>query len=195
MTANPDKPTLNRIVSSLLSTCYSNTAPCSGGNSTSTFTLTRKHLTKRVREFFRKRREYMNSRIDTACARHFSDLRIDSPEAETLILAFLEQPGSGSAFLDQIRQRAQVDIENIQTARIFVMQRVKQWVRRARSLYEQYMPCSSISNTSTMTTSNAHNNGSLMGSSVHSGSIQTFLQNIVMLGMNGVSDNCVNGTM
>ena len=84
--------------------------------------MTRKDLTKGVREFFRKRREYMNSRIDTACHSHFSDTRIDSVEAENTVLEFVE---SSYDLIDSIRSKAQVDVEEPVAARAFVKERVR----------------------------------------------------------------------
>lgn len=83
--------------------------------------MTRKELTKRTREFFRKRREYMSSRIDTACHNHFSDTRVDSLEAEHTVLEFVER---STEFIDMIRTKAQIDVEDDETARAFVKERV-----------------------------------------------------------------------
>lgn len=85
--------------------------------------MTRKELTKRAREFFRKRREYMSGRIDTACHNHFSDTRIDSLEAEHTVLEFVER---STEFIDMIRTKAQIDVEEDEAARVFVKERVQQ---------------------------------------------------------------------
>lgn len=83
--------------------------------------MTRKELTKGIREFFRKRREYMNSRIDTACHSHFEDTRIDSVEVESTMLEFVE---SSLELIDSIRSKAQIDVEEPGAARAFVKERV-----------------------------------------------------------------------
>lgn len=106
LTPNPTKPQLNRIVDELMHSYPS---------------MTRKELTKGVREFFRKRREYMNGRIDTACHGHFEDTRIDSLEAESTVLEFVE---SSVELIDSIRSKAQIDVEESGAARAFVKERV-----------------------------------------------------------------------
>lgn len=96
--------------------------------------MTRKDLTKNVREFFRKRREYMSGRIDTACHSHFGDARIDSVEAESTVLEFVE---GSLELIDSIRSRAQIDVEEPEAARAFVKERV-------HNLHPYYLTGSSV---------------------------------------------------
>lgn len=142
----PSRQQLNRLVDALAPHLQS--------------TMTRKEVLKRVREFFRKRREYMNSRIDTACHYHFSSGEpslsppatpaneaeearqqrsestrpgppaakgskrspFENEEAVKTAIALVE---TNDALVDSISQRAQVDIEDVTEARIFVRTRVR----------------------------------------------------------------------
>jgi hypothetical protein len=83
--------------------------------------MSRKELTKHIREFFRKRREYMNGRIDTALHTHLGDTEIDSVEAMNTVMEFV---GRNTEVIDGIRARAQIDIEEEEAAREFVRERV-----------------------------------------------------------------------
>ena len=84
--------------------------------------MSRKELTKHIREFFRKRREYMNGRIDTALHGHLGDTEIDSVEAMNTVMEFV---GRNTEVMDGIRAKAQIDIEEEEAARDFVRERVQ----------------------------------------------------------------------
>ena len=84
--------------------------------------MSRKDLTKHIREFFRKRREYMNGRIDTVLHGHLGDTEIDSVEAMNTAMEFV---GRNAEVIDGIRVKAQIDIEDEEAARTFVGERVR----------------------------------------------------------------------
>lgn len=87
--------------------------------------MPRKELVQEVCEFFRKSREYMNGRIDTALRNHFTSFEIESMEDVSMILEFVIQ---NNGFIDHVRNKASIDIEEDEAARCFVQKRVHRFV-------------------------------------------------------------------
>lgn len=112
VTPTPDKAQLNRMVDEL--TPYFPE-------------MTRKKLTQSICEFFRKSREYMNGRLDTALRNHFVSFRIESMEDARTLLDFTIQNNS---FVDHIRDKASIDIEEEGAARSFVQKRIHRFVMK-----------------------------------------------------------------
>ena len=111
-TPNPDRVQLNRIVDDLLHPFPD---------------MTRKELAQKVREFFRKRREYMNGRLDTAIRNHLANIKIESVEEAGTLLGFIAQ---NNGFTEYIQHKAQIDIEDVETARLFVSNRIRTYVQK-----------------------------------------------------------------
>ena len=90
-------------------------------------------LGKRVREYFRKQREYMNSRIDTSCHIVLQGMKLDQPDAEH-VLACIE---GNKEIMEGIRMRARLDLADENTARAFVLQRVRLYFRKQVEEYKR----------------------------------------------------------
>ena len=107
-TAHPTKTDLNGVVDRLTEVLPA---------------YSRKELMKRVREYFRKQREYMNSRIDTSCHVLLQGrLNLGQPDTERRVMDQIE---GDDELVDSIVTRAQLDVSNQENARIFVLQRVR----------------------------------------------------------------------
>ena len=83
--------------------------------------MTRQEIIKEVCEFFRKNREYMNGRIDTALRNHFATFEMESMEDVEILLEFTVE---NNDFIDHIRDKASIDIEDDGAARSFVQKRI-----------------------------------------------------------------------
>lgn len=112
LTPTPDKAQLNRIVDEL--TCHFPD-------------MTRRELNQNICEFFRKSREHMNGRLDTALRNHFVSFKVESMEDAKTLLDFTIQNNS---FVDHIRDKAGIDIEDEGAARVFVQKRIHRFVMK-----------------------------------------------------------------
>ena len=83
--------------------------------------MTRQEIIKEVCEFFRKNREYMKGRIDTALRNHFTTFEMECMEDVKMLLEFTVQ---NNDFIDHIRDKASIDIEDDEAARSFVQKRI-----------------------------------------------------------------------
>ena len=82
---------------------------------------TRQRLVSKIREWYRKRREYMTHRVYNYCNKHY---RMQDGKQVINVLR------ANNAMVDSIREECSIDVENDEEARKYVIDRVESFFER-----------------------------------------------------------------